>query len=88
MKNKTYKLKRSIKACFLSLLGTLRSNDADGNQKVKKGIGFVSKKINLHVHHAFFTFLCPFLHDYDVKMSNFAFYGVRKQATAKLYFSF
>ena len=36
MKNKTYKLKRFIKAYFLSLLGTLRSNDADGNQKVKK----------------------------------------------------
>ena len=44
MKNKTYKLKRFIKACFLSLLGTSRSNDADGNQKVKKGIGFISKK--------------------------------------------
>ena len=23
------------------------------------------------------TFLYPFLHDYDVKMPNFAFYGVR-----------
>ena len=30
----------------------------------------------------------PFLHDYDVKMPNFAFYGVRKQATTKFYFSF
>ena len=59
MKNKTYKLKRSIKACFLSLLGTLRSNDADGNQKVKKGIGFVRKKINLHVHHAFLYISLP-----------------------------
>ena len=25
----------------------------------------------------------PFLHDYDMKMPNFAFYGVRKQATTK-----
>ena len=31
----------------------------------------------------FCIFLCPFLHDYDVKMPNFAIYGVRKQATAK-----
>ena len=38
---------------------------------------------------AFFcTFLCPFLHDYDVKTHNFAFYGVRKEATMKFYFSF
>ena len=30
----------------------------------------------------------PFLHDYDVKMPNFAFYAERKQATTKFYFSF
>ena len=34
----------------------------------------------------FCTFLCPFLHDYDVKMPNFAFYRVRKQATTKFRF--
>ena len=34
------------------------------------------------------TFLYTFLHDYDVKMPDFAFYGVRKQATTKCYFSF
>ena len=33
----------------------------------------------------FCTFLCPFLHDYDVKMPNFAFYGARKQATTEFY---
>ena len=30
----------------------------------------------------------PHLHDYDVKMPNFAFYGGREQATTKFYFSF
>ena len=30
-----------------------------------------------------YTFLSPFLHDYGVKMPNFAFYRVRKQATTK-----
>ena len=30
------------------------------------------------------TFLCPFLHNYGVKMPNFAFYGVCKQAKTKL----
>ena len=39
------------------------------------------------MHQAFCTFLCPFFHDYEVKMPNFAFYGVRKQATTKLCFS-
>ena len=30
----------------------------------------------------------PFLHDYDVKMSNFAFHGSRKQVATKFYFCF
>ena len=58
--------------------GTLRSNDVEGNENAKKTIGSTSKTTTLHVHHVFFfffTFLCPFLHDYDVKMPNFAFYG-------------
>ena len=38
--------------------------------------------------HFFGTFLSRFLHEYDVKMPNFVFYGGRKQATTKLYFSF
>ena len=68
-------------------MGTLRSNDADGNENVKKTIGLISKTTTLHVHHAFCTFLCPFSHDYDVKMPNFAFYGGRKQATTQFYLS-
>ena len=34
------------------------------------------------------TFLNLFLHDYEVKMPNFAFYGVSEQTTTKSYFSF
>ena len=70
------------------LIGTVRSNDADGKENVKKTIGFISKTTTLHVITLFCTFLRPFLHDYDVKMPNFAFYGGRKQATTKFYFSF
>ena len=40
------------------------------------------------MHHAFLYISFLFLHDYDVKMPNFAFYRGRKQATTKLYFSF
>ena len=69
-------------------IGTLRSNDADGNENVKKTIGLISKTTTLHVHHAFLYISFLFLHDYDVKMPNFAFYGGCKQATTKFYFSF
>ena len=74
--------------CLSSLLGTLRSNDADDNENVKKTIGLISKTTTSHVHHTFLYISFPFLHDYDVKMPNFAFYGGRKQATTKFYLSF
>ena len=61
-------------------IGTLRSNDADDNENVKKTIGLISKTTTSHVHHTFLYISFLFLHDYDVKMPNFAFYGGRKQA--------
>ena len=44
------------------------------------------KTTTLQVHHAFLYISFLFLHDYDVKMPNLAFYGGRKQATTKLSF--
>ena len=69
------------------------TNDADGNENAKKKnyyktIGLISKTTTLHMHHAFLYISLLFLHDYDVKMPNFAFYGGRKQATMTFYFSF
>ena len=73
----------------LVTIGTLRSNDADGNKNIKKNNGFLLAKQQLCTCITLFcTFLCPFLHDYNVNMPNFAFYGGRKQATTKFYFSF
>ena len=69
-------------------MGTLRSNDEDDNENVKKTIGLISKTTNSHVHHTFLYISFSFLHDYDVKMPNFAFSGGCKQATTKFYFSF
>ena len=54
----------------------------------KKTIGFISKIITLHVLQAYWYISLPFLHDYDVKLPNFAFYGLCKQATTKFYFCF
>ena len=59
----------------------------DRNENVKKK-GLIIKTTTLHVHETFFYISLPFLHDYDVKMPNFAFYGERKQETKKFYFSF
>ena len=42
-----------------------------------------SKTSSLHVHHAFLYISLPLVHDYDVKMPIFTFYGGRKQATGK-----
>ena len=69
-------------------LGTLRSNDAADNENVKKKNRLISKTTTSHVHRTFLFISFPFLHDYDVKMPNFAFYRGRKQATTKFYFSF
>ena len=41
------------------ILGTSRSNDADGNENVKKVIGFISKMTTLHVHQAFLYISSP-----------------------------
>ena len=48
------------------------------NVKKKETWGFVSKRTTLHVRHAFLYIFLPFLHDLDVKMAIFAFYGERK----------
>ena len=73
------------------LLETLRSNDADGNENVKKKKKEKRKKEKKNTSHVYHTFLyisLPLLHDYDAKNPNFALYGGRKQATTKFYFSF
>ena len=53
------------------LLGTLRSDDGDGNGNTSKAIGLISKTTILHVHHTFLYISLLSLHDYDVKMPNF-----------------
>ena len=66
---------------WVKILGTLRSNDADDNENVQNTTGLISKTTTSHVHHTFLYISPPFLHEYDVKLPNFTFYGGRKQAT-------
>jgi len=67
--------------------GSFSNNDGDGNENVKTTIGLLSKTTSLLVHHAFLYISLPLLHDYDVKMPNFTFYGGRRQSTTKFSFS-
>ena len=39
------------------------------------------------MHHAFLYISLLSLHDYEVKMPNYKFYGGRKQVTTNLFFS-
>ena len=75
---------------LLSLIGTLRSDngDGDGNENVKKATGLVSKTTTLHVCRTFLYISLPSLHDYEVEMPIFTFYGGPKQAAKKFTFSF
>ena len=70
------------------LLGSLRSDDGDGNGNATKTIGLISKTTILHVHHAFLYISLSSLHDYDVKMPNFTMYRGSTQATTKFPLSF
>ena len=47
-----------------SLIGTLRSNDGDGdgNENLKKAAGLISKTTTLDVHYAFVCISLPSLH--------------------------
>ena len=71
---------------MVSILGTLRCHDYDDNENVKKAVGWIGKTTTLHVHRAFLYISLLALHDYDGKITNFTFYGGRKQATAKFLF--
>ena len=56
------------------------SNDANVNEDVKKIMGFRAKQQLGSCVTACLYISYLFLHDYNVKMHNFAFYGLRKQA--------
>ena len=65
-------IKTVVAARFLYIRDfKIQRRDDDGN--VKKTIGLISKTTTSHVHHTFLYISFSFFHNYDVKMSNFAF---------------
>ena len=69
-------------------VGSFSNDNSDGNENVKKAIGLLSRTTSLHMHHTFLYIFLLLLHDYDMKMPSFTFYGGRKEATTKFSFSF
>ena len=62
----------SLEMCYSAIWGIFRSSDLAATRTLKKkSTGLISKTI-LHVHHTFLYISLPFLHDYDVKISNFS----------------
>ena len=53
------------------------SDDGNGEVNVKMAIVLVGKRAILHLHHAFLFISLLSLHDYDVKIAKFTFYGER-----------
>ena len=78
-----------VKFLLIKLIGTLRSNDADGKKNVKKNSRYNEQTTSLRVYHAFlYISLSVFARLRRENAYNFAFYGVREQATTKFRFSF
>ena len=51
-------LKNQFHQLYSTKLGTLRSDDGDGNGNAIKAIGLITKTTILHVHHAFLYISC------------------------------
>ena len=63
---------------MLILGGRLGNDDGGGEEKDKKAIALDLQNKTLHVHHAFLYISLPSLHNYDVKLPSFTFYGGRE----------
>ena len=69
------------------ILGTKRSNDADGNENVKKTIGLISKTITLQVHRVLLVhFFARFCTTTKWKCLILRFYRARKKASTQIHF--
>ena len=77
-----------IAVVLVDIIGTLRSDDSDGNGNASKAIGLISKTTILRVHHEFLYISLASLHDYDVKIPNFTVYRGSIQGTTKFPLSF
>ena len=62
-------------------IGDIKIQRPDGKENVKTTKGVMRKTTTLHVNLTFLYISLPYLHDYDLKMANFARFmeNVKKQ---------
>ena len=81
--------KTNAYSCLMTWgLTTITSIGSFSNENVKTATGLLIKTTSLHVRHTFLYISLPLLHDYNMKIPNFMFYGGRKQAMTKFSFPF
>ena len=74
--------------CFLRQNGSLATRKATaGNENGRRATGLIGKTTTLHVDHAFLYISLQLLHDYNVKLPSFTYYGGREHKTT-MFFSF
>ena len=89
-----YLISTEILACFSARKPSIREmsvgsfSNGDGDENIKKAIRLLSKTTSLHVRHTFLYISLPLLHDYNMKMPSFTFYGGCKTSDDKLFFLF
>ena len=65
--------------CFLRQNGSLAKRKATaGNENGRRATGLIGKTTTLHVDHAFLNISLRLLHDYNVKLLSFTYYGGRQ----------
>ena len=69
-------------------LGSLSNDDGDGNENDKRAIGLDWQNNNFARASRLLYISLPSLHDYDVELLNFTFYGGREHKTTTFYFFF
>ena len=69
-------------------LGSLSNDDGDGNENDKRAIGLDWQNDNFARASRLLYISLPSLHDYDVELLNFTFYGGREHKTTTFYFFF
>ena len=67
-------------------LGSLSNDDGDGNEKVKKATGSDWQNNNSARASRLLYIILPSLHDDDVELPNFTFYGGREHKTTIFFF--
>ena len=74
-------------SCFAVIMGSLSKDDGHGSENDTKTVCLDWQNNNCARDHVLLYIWLPSLHDYDVKLPNFTFYGGREHMITILYIS-